>query len=54
MPGGGGAVAALGLRWPQHPALHEGKIKVTADGPVAMEDFVDGWPGYEEPVFVHH
>ncbi len=43
----------LGL-WKQHPDPREGKIKTPADGPVVMEDFDDGWPGYEEPVFVYH
>jgi len=32
----------------------EGKIKAPEDGPVVMEDFDDGWPGYEEPVLVYH
>jgi hypothetical protein len=41
----------LGL-WKQHFDTHEGKIKAPADGPVVMEDFENGWPGYEEPVFV--
>jgi hypothetical protein len=43
----------LGL-WKQHLDSHEGKRKVPADGPVVMEDFDDGWPGYEKPVFVYH
>jgi len=43
----------LGL-WKHHNDPHEGKIKAPADGPVVMEDFDDGWPGYEEPVFVYH
>jgi hypothetical protein len=43
----------LGL-WKQPPDPHEGKIKAPADGPVVMEDFEDGWPGYEEPVLVYH
>ncbi|NLI80714.1 MAG: hypothetical protein GX443_03375 [Deltaproteobacteria bacterium] len=43
----------LGL-WKQPPDPHEGKIKAPADGPVVMEDFDDGWPGYEEPVWVYH
>ena len=43
----------LGL-WKQHPDPHEGKIKAPADGPVVLEDFDDGWPGYEEPVIVYH
>jgi hypothetical protein len=43
----------LGL-WKQPQSPHEGKIKAPADGPVVMADFDDGWPGYEEPVFVTH
>jgi hypothetical protein len=34
--------------------FHERKRKVPADGPVVLDDFDDGWPGYEEPVFVYH
>ncbi|MGA7876640.1 MAG: hypothetical protein WCA08_13340 [Desulfoferrobacter sp.] len=33
---------------------HEGKTKTPADGPVVFDDFDDGWPRYEEPVFVYH
>jgi hypothetical protein len=29
-------------------------IKAPADGPVVLDDYEDGWPGYEEPVFVYH
>jgi hypothetical protein len=43
----------LGL-WKQYPDAREGKIKAPIDGPVVMEDFDDGWPRYEKPVFVHH
>jgi hypothetical protein len=43
----------LGL-WKQHHDSHEGRNKAPAYGPVVMEDFHDGWPGYEEPVFVNH
>ena len=43
----------LGL-WKQYPDAREGKIKAPVDGPVVMEDFDDGWPRYEKPVFVHH
>jgi hypothetical protein len=32
---------------------HMEKTKPPVDGPVVIEDFDDGWPGYEEPVFVH-
>ncbi len=40
--------------WKQDPEPREGKIKAPADGPVVMEDFDDGWPGYEEPVIITH
>ena len=43
----------LGL-WKQHPPPSERKTKAPADGPVVMEDFDDGWPGYGEPVIVYH
>ena len=43
----------LGL-WKQSPDPRQGKNKAPADGPVVMEHFDDGWPGYEEPVFVYH
>ena len=43
----------LGL-WRSHLNPHEGKAKVPADGPVVLEDFDDGWPGYEEPVIIYH
>ena len=43
----------LGL-WKQPPDPHEGKINASEDGPVVMEDFDDGWSGYEEPVLVCH
>ena len=43
----------LGL-WKQYPDPREGKIKAPEDGPVVMEDFDDGWPGYKEPVIVYH
>jgi len=38
----------------EHPAPHEVKIKAPGDGPVVLQDFDDGWPGYEEPVFIYH
>ena len=38
--------------WKEPPDPHEEKSKAPADGPVVMEDFDDGWPGYEEPVYV--
>jgi hypothetical protein len=41
----------LGL-WKQHPGSLEDNTKAPADGPVVVEDFDDGWPGYEESVFV--
>ena len=40
--------------WKQDPEPREGKIKAPADGPVVMEDFDEGWHGYEEPVLVYH
>jgi len=40
--------------WKQHPQPHETKTKVPADGPVVLDDFDDGWPGYEEPVIISH
>jgi hypothetical protein len=43
----------LGL-WRQHPHPHEENTKAPVDGPVVLDDFDDGWPGYEEPVLVHH
>jgi hypothetical protein len=43
----------LGL-WKQHPDHHEGKINAPADGPVVLDDFDDGWPGYQEPVIITH
>jgi hypothetical protein len=42
----------LGL-WKQQHDPHEGKIKAAADGPVVLQDYDDGWPGYEEPVFAY-
>ncbi len=30
------------------------KSKAPGDGPVVLDDFDDGWPGYEEPGFVYH
>jgi len=38
--------------WSLPPDPHEEKSKAPADGPVVMEDFDDGWPGDEEPVFM--
>jgi hypothetical protein len=43
----------LGL-WKQQQDSHDRKTKVPADGPVVLDDFDDGWPGYEEPVIVYH
>jgi len=43
----------LGL-WKQHPDPHDKKPRAPEDGPVVMQDFYDGWLGYEEPVIVHH
>jgi hypothetical protein len=43
----------LGL-WKQDPGPPERRFKAPEDGPVAMEDFDDGWPGYEEPVLITH
>ena len=36
------------------PDPHEGKFKAPADGPAVLDNDDDGWPGYEEPVFVYH
>jgi hypothetical protein len=33
-------------------SVHRGKA--TEDGPIVIEDFDDGRPGYEERVFVTH
>jgi hypothetical protein len=38
----------------QHPDPQDAKIKAPADGPVVIEDFDDGWPRYEELLFVYH
>jgi hypothetical protein len=43
----------LGL-WKQQTAPSERKTKAPEHGPVVIEDFDDGWPGYEEPVIVYH
>ena len=43
----------LGL-WKQHPAPCDSTTKAPAHGPVVMEDFDDGWPGYEEPLIIYH
>jgi hypothetical protein len=43
----------LGL-WNQQTAPSERKTKAPEHGPVVVEDFDDGWPGYEEPVIVYH
>ena len=40
--------------WKQPPDPHEEEIKAPADGPVVLDDYDDGWPEYEEPVFVCH
>ena len=38
--------------WKQQMAPSEGKTKAAEHGPVVIEDFDDGWPGYEEPAIV--
>jgi hypothetical protein len=43
----------LGL-WNKHTSSHEGALKAPEEGPVVVEDFDDGWPGYEEPVIIYH
>ena len=45
--------APLGL-WKHAPAYLWRAVIAPEDGPVVMADFDDGWPGYEEPVFVTH
>jgi hypothetical protein len=30
------------------------KARAPEHGPVVIEDFDDGWPGYEEPIIVFH
>jgi hypothetical protein len=37
-----------------HPDPHLKKPKTPDPWPVVMEDFDDGWPGYEEPVIIYH
>jgi|WetSurMetagenome_2_1015567.scaffolds.fasta_scaffold71273_2 hypothetical protein len=36
----------------QHPGPPERRSKTPEDGPVVIENFDDGWPGYEEPVII--
>lgn len=36
--------------WKQYTNPHERKTNAPAHGPIVMEDFDDGWPGYQEPV----
>jgi hypothetical protein len=43
----------LGL-WKEDTHPHKGKTKAPGDWPVDLEDYDDGWPGYEESVFVYH
>ncbi len=43
----------LGL-WKQQTAPSGRKIKAPEHGPVVIEDFDDGRPGYEEPAIVYH
>jgi hypothetical protein len=43
----------LGL-WKQHPGPFEAQTKVPADGPVVLDGYDDGWPGYEETVNIFH
>jgi hypothetical protein len=43
----------LGL-WKQQTAPSERETKAPEHGPVVIEYFDDGWPGYEEPVIVYH
>jgi hypothetical protein len=40
--------------WKQQTAPSERKTKAPEHGPVVIDDFDDGWPGYEEPVIVYH
>jgi hypothetical protein len=40
--------------WKQQTAPSENKTKAPEHGPVVLEDFDDGWPGYEGPAFVYH
>ena len=42
----------LGL-WKQQTAPSGRQAKAPEHGPVVMEDFDDGWPGYEGPVIVY-
>jgi len=46
--------AGCGASGKQPPNPHEGKIKAPADGPVVLDHFDDGWPGYEKPVIIYH
>jgi len=41
----------LGL-WKQHPGPHQ--TKAPEHGPVVLDDFDDGWPGYEEAAIMVH
>ena len=43
----------LGL-WKRQTAPSGRKAKAPEHGPVVIEDFDDGWPGYQEPAFVYH
>jgi len=38
----------------QPPDPPQGRFKAPEEGPVVVENFDDGWPGYEESVFVNH
>jgi hypothetical protein len=48
-----GILRHVGL-WKQTLGPFEAKTKAPADGPVVLEDFDDGWPGYEEPLIIYH
>ncbi len=43
----------LGL-WKQQTAPSGRKEKPPEHGPVVIEDFDDGWPGYEERIIIYH
>jgi hypothetical protein len=40
--------------WKQQTVPSGRKTKAPEHGPVVIEDFDDGWPGYEEPAIVYH
>jgi hypothetical protein len=39
--------------WKEQTAPSGRKAKESGHGPVVIEDFDDGWPGYEEPAIVY-